>query len=81
MKLRELTKQIKEYEGKLAYGSETSLWGAYWAEYRDKIEDGADLGTTDIDIPDADGEVWLEAYLKMERAKDASEDYSIEDLF
>lgn len=81
MKLRDLTARVREYERELAYGSETGLWGAFVGEYRDKIEDDVDLETTDIDIPDEDGDIWLEAYLKMEELEDKGEDYSIEDLF
>ena len=81
MKLRDLTEQIRVYEREMAYGSETGLWGAFWGEYRDKIEDDADMDTTDIDIPDEDGENWLAAYEKMVEIEASGEDYSIEDLF
>jgi hypothetical protein len=81
MKLRDLTEQIRVYEREMAYGSKTILWGAYWGEYRDKIEDDADMDTTDIDIPDEDGEIWLAVYAGMKKLEELGEGYSIEDLF
>lgn len=81
MKLRDLTELIRDYERKLAYGSETTLWGAFWGEYRDKIEDDMDLDTTDIDIPDNDAEVWLSAYEKMKEFEAEAVDYDLDDLF
>lgn len=81
MKLRDLTELIKEYERNLAYGSETILWGAYWAEYRDKIEDDADFDTTDIEINDTDVDVWLAAYAKMEEFEAEGDNYELDDLF
>ena len=81
MKLRDLVEQIRIYEDSMAYGSETSLWGAFVSEYRDKIEDYLDLDTTDVDIPDEDGDVWLAAYKQMEELEENGEDYNIEDLF
>lgn len=81
MKLRDLTEQIRVYEREMAYGSETTLWGAFWGEYRDKIEDDADMDTTDVDIPDEDGEIWLAAYAKMEEFEESEEDYNLDNLF
>ena len=81
MKLRDLTEEIREYESEIAYGSETGLWGMFWNEYRDKIEDNVDMDTTDIDIPDADGEVWLAAYAKMRELEKTGEDYELDDLW
>ena len=81
MKLRDLTEQIRVYEREMAPGSETGLWGTFWGEYREKIEDDEDLDTTDIVIPDEDGEIWLMAYQKLAEFEEAGENYSIEDLF
>lgn len=81
MKLRDLTKTIRDYERDLAYGSETALWGEFWTEYRDKVEDDADLDTTDIDITDDEAEIWEAAYAKMVGYEKSGVDYNLDDLF
>lgn len=81
MKLRDLTEKINEFERELAYGSETVIWGPYFAEYSDKIEDDEDLETTKLDIPDADAEIWLTAYAKMQEFEESGVDYTLDSLF
>jgi len=81
MKLRDLTELIRGYERNLAYGSETTLWGVYWAEYRDKIEDDTDYDTPDVEIDDVDADVWLAAYARMAEFEAEGDDYNLDDLF
>ena len=81
MKLKELVEKVREYERELAYGSETTLWGDFWAEYRGKIGDDETLETSDLEIPQEEADMWLAAYTKMAEYENEGVSYDIEDLF
>jgi hypothetical protein len=82
MTYRELREQIRDYEGELAYGSETTLWGEFYRNPAVYREEGADDENDEVDEQEAIW--WLTAYASLERYQDlpgATQDKYADEFF
>jgi len=63
MTLRELTEIIREYERRIAPGSETELWGHYCEDIRNRygVPPYHD-GTDDVEVPEELVKYWIDRY-------------------
>jgi len=76
MKLAALTKDIRDIERRIAYGSETVLWGRYLDRMREVtgVWSPDPEGCGDVDIDDAEADWWLAAYALYEERGDEYDD-------